>query len=80
MIVSYLHKDWNDFYNNKIINWSNLFNRKLCYEEKNSNIFNDISEMDFPKTNNTNELSNNENESNENTEEKQDNKENENVR
>lgn len=39
-IQSFLTDDWNNFYNDKILNWSNLFTRKLCYEEKNTNFFN----------------------------------------
>jgi hypothetical protein len=77
LVISYLTKDWNNFYNNKIINWSNLFNRKLCYEEKTSNFFNDYSDYDYPRNSNQ-ESSNNENENVEDNTEKEDKQKNEN--
>jgi len=79
IIMSYLTKEWNDFYTDKIQNWSNLFNRKLCYEEKSGNFFNNYYDDYTPKTT-TQDATNNENENNDNENEdnKEENNENEN--
>ena len=77
IIIGYLTKDWNSFYNDKILNWSNLFNRKLCYEEKSGNFFDNYYDNDV-KTSNNQEEGNNENETNENEENKEENNENDN--
>ena len=79
LIVGYLSNDWNTFYDDKILNWSNLFNRKLCYEEKSGNFFGDYYEYDANK-NTTTQETNNEKETNEYEDNKEENNENENVK
>lgn len=43
-ITIYFNSEWKSFINEKVCSWLNLFNRKLCYEEKTPNIF--ISTLD----------------------------------
>lgn len=37
-ITCYFNVEWKAFINEKVSSWLNMFNRKLCYEEK-SNVF-----------------------------------------
>ena len=39
-ITFYFDSDWKTFIKERVSSWLNMFNRKLCYEEKSSNIFN----------------------------------------
>ena len=76
LIVGYISNEWNTFYSDKIQNLSNLFNRKLCYEEKSGNFLNYFYEFE---NKNTTPENNNEEENNENEEYKEENNENNNV-
>jgi len=38
-ITTYFNSEWKSFINEKVSNWLNMFNRKLCYEEKTTNLF-----------------------------------------
>ena len=69
IIIGYLTKEWKDFNNDKIKNWSILFNRKLCYEEKSSNFFKNYYD-DYTMKSTNQDTSNNENENNFNDENK----------
>ena len=40
LIKSFITEEWSTFCTDKVQNWSNLFSRKLCYEEKNTSFFN----------------------------------------
>lgn len=40
LVKSFITEEWNTFCSDKIQNWTSLFSRKLCYEEKNTNFFN----------------------------------------
>lgn len=39
-ITVYFDAEWKTFTKERVSTWLNMFNRKLCYEEKSSNIFN----------------------------------------
>lgn len=39
-ITVYFDADWKTFVKERVSSWLNMFNRKLCYEEKTSSIFN----------------------------------------
>lgn len=69
IILSYQNKEWNNFYDDKILNWSNLFNKKLCYEEK-SSFLNNFYDLD------SKEIETNENENEEKQEKEENNNEN----
>jgi len=50
LIKSFISEEWKVFCNDKIQNWSNLFTRKLCYEEKNTNFFNNYFDNYYEST------------------------------
>ena len=61
-----LAQEWKDFYNEKIENWFVLFNKKLCYEEKKNDFFEDKLENQPEESNlNAVEQDNNENQNDE---------------
>lgn len=39
IITSNFSSEWKIFISEKVFNWLNLFNRKLCYEEKTNTLF-----------------------------------------
>lgn len=44
-ITVYFDSEWNTFIKERVGSWLNMFNRKLCYEDKTSNVFTSSIEM-----------------------------------
>lgn len=57
-ITIYFSNDWNNFVSEKVNSWMNLFNRRLCYEDKTNSFF--ISSLDKNEESNENENNNKE--------------------
>lgn len=81
LITNYLTKEWNSFYEDKMSYWSNLFNRKLCYEEKSaSGLFNNYGNNYDSTDNKNSSINTTEKENNENNENEEEDNKNENVK
>lgn len=45
-VTCYFNEEWNNFISHKVNNWMNLFNRRLCNEDKNNIIINSLEKPD----------------------------------
>lgn len=71
-ITHYFTPEWNNFITEKVTNWINLFNRRLCYEDKTNSFFFDKNEETIESNTNDNKETEEKNE-NENENENENN-------